>query len=192
MSRPSLVKSTPRSSFWTEEIDRPLNRELAELGAASVDRGLIDAIRNQVGISAVTYTSATPTAAENLAQLGKLCATVAVAYGGPPDVLFIHPRRAAFIRSKLGYAPEWPARVVEVPALPVNLGAGTDQDIAIALRSDEVVAHMGNPSISAYAQVLSGNLAVRFQWRQYGAFSTARKPLAIGVLSGTGMVSPTW
>ena len=83
-------------------------------------------------------------------------------------------------------------RVVEVPSIPTNLGAGTDQVIVIALRSDEVVAHMSAPSIRTFAEVLSGNLAVRFQWQQYGAFNTGRKPLAIGVLSGTGMVTPAW
>jgi hypothetical protein len=48
---------------------------------------------------------------------------------------------------------------------------------------------MRAPSIRAYAQVLSGNLAVRFQWSQYAAFSTGRKPLAVGILSGTGLVT---
>jgi len=112
------------------------------------------------GTSSAVYTSATPTGAENFAQLGRLVSATASAYGAAIDTILLHPRRAAYVRTMLGYAPEWPAGVVEVGAIPTNLGAGTNEDIVIALARAESPLFVQPPSFRALIDPLSANLEV--------------------------------
>ena len=46
------------------------------------------------------------------------------------------------------------------------------------------------PTISAYSDVLSGTLQVRYQARMYAAIVTGKQPASIGVVSGTGLANP--
>lgn len=176
----------------------------AELGSAYGERldiqvisgtgtsGQILGLLAVTGISALTYTSATPTGAENFAQVGRLVASTATAYGAPVDTILVHPRRAAYIRSKLGYAPEWPANIEEVGAIPVNLGAGTNEDTVIALSREESPLFLNPPAFRAMIDPLSANLEVRFQIHGYAALLANRQPASIGKSTGTGWASPTF
>ncbi|MGI8707943.1 MAG: phage major capsid protein [Actinomycetota bacterium] len=182
-------------------IDEAIAAELGNAYASQLDLQVVNGsgtagqllgLLNVPGISSVTYTSATPTAAENLANVGKLVSATASACGGAIDTLLLHPRRASYIRSKLGYAPEWPAGVVEVGAIPTNLGAGTNEDIVIALARAESPLFIETPTFRALIDPLSANLTVRFQIYGYSALLANRQPASIGKLSGTGLIAPTF
>ncbi len=102
------------------------------------------------------------------------------------------PRTGHRVRSKLGYAPEWPAGVVEVGAIPVNLGAGTNEDIIIALARADSPLFVQPPSFRAMIDPLSASLEIRFQVYGYSALLANRQPASIGKMSGTGLIAPTW
>ncbi len=158
-------------------------------GAAGQLLGLLSV----TGITSVTYTSATPTASENLAQIGRLVAATATAFGGLVDTILLHPRRAAFIRSKIGGAVEWPvANVVEVGSLPVNLGAGTNEDTVVALQASESPLFVQPSSFRVFEDVLSANLSERAQVFGYASLLVNRQPASIGKLTGAGLATPTW
>ncbi|MDQ5874484.1 MAG: phage major capsid protein [Actinomycetota bacterium] len=177
----------------------------AELGSAYGERldiqvingtgtsGQILGLLAVTGISALIYTSATPTATEAYAQVGKLASSVASAYGAPIDTFIMHPRRRAWIESKLAFTPAWlDVQVVEVGAIPTNLGAGTNEDTVIALAREESPLFLQSPSFRAMIDPLSANLEVRFQIHGYAALLANRQPASIGKSTGTGWASPTF
>jgi hypothetical protein len=56
--------------------------------------------------------------------------------------------------------------VVPVPAMPTNLGTGSNEDRVIMVDSDEIDLHLDQPVIRLMPDVLSGNLQVRLQCYQ--------------------------
>jgi hypothetical protein len=140
------------------------------------------------GTSAITATTATAVA--NLAAAGKLRADVSTSFGQAPDTLILHPRRAAFIRATLGYAPEWPIpNLVEAPGVPVTLSS--TQDALIAIVRDQVILYTAPPAIRVMPDVGSNTLTVRLSAFGYCAM-VARQPAAIGKATGAGLAAPSW
>ena len=79
------------------------------------------------------------------------------------------------------------------PNIPVNLGASTNEDRIIVTRTDDQVLYeSGSPTVRVYEEVLSGNLQIRVLAYGYFAFSFARFPKSNSVISGTGLVQPTF
>jgi hypothetical protein len=185
-----------------EGLDVVLARDLGEDFGSKLDvqivsgtgaNGQVRGLLNIVGVTSVPKTNASPTGATNLAAIGDLVSQTATAYGSLPSHLFMHPRRFSFVVSKVGYNPRFPVdNVVTVPALPVTLGASTSEDRVIAVSADEIRLFAANPVFSAYPQVLSGNLTVRFTVHAYAALLAGRKPAGIGVLSGSEVAAPTF
>src|SRR5262249_50165021 len=90
-------------------IDIALARELGEALGTALDAqivfgtgsaGQLRGLANVSGITSVTATNASPTAASNFARIGDLTAQHAAGYGSLADTLLIHPRRISFIRVK--------------------------------------------------------------------------------------------
>jgi len=151
-----------------------------------------DGLLNVAGATAVTYTDASPTAAEAFAKIGQLCAETADAAGQPVNALLLHPRRLVWLTTKLGYRPEWPAPPFSVPAMPATLGAGTNEDAIIALVRDDVQLYLGPLEVRVWPDVGSTTGMVRTQAFQFGALASARQPAAIGRLTGTGLAGVVW
>lgn len=83
--------------------------------------------------------------------------------------------------------------VVIDPNVPTNLGAGTNEDrVIVTDRTQQVLFEVGTPSVQVMTEVLSGNLQVRLLCYGYFAFSFARLPKSSTIISGTGLVTPTF
>jgi HK97 family phage major capsid protein len=70
--------------------------------------------------------------------------------------------------------------------LPVTLGAGTDEDRAIVLRSSEIYLWESVPKFEVFPQTFAQNLSLFARAYEYMSFQAARYPGAIQVLSGSG------
>jgi hypothetical protein len=157
-------------------------------GSAGQMLGLL----NVSGVTAVSKTNATPTAATNLAAIGDLLQQTATALGKPADTIVLHPRRKEFIEKKLGYAPvPWGVEnVIVTAAMPVNLS--TNQDRVIALALDEVPLFSRGPTFRLFPESGSATLTARVQTYGFGALLGNRQPTAIGVLSGSELAPPVF
>jgi HK97 family phage major capsid protein len=77
--------------------------------------------------------------------------------------------------------------------IPTNLGASTNQDvIVVTRRADQLLFEVGAPTVAVATDVLSANLQVRIYAYGYFAFTFARYAKATTIISGTGLVPPTF
>jgi HK97 family phage major capsid protein len=173
------------------------------------------------GINAVTYTQATPTVANLYPKLADAIQRVHVNVFMPPTAILMHPVRWAFILAGIDgnnrplitpYAPQNAVGsfggvvsqgavgsvqgipVYTDPNIPNTLGASTTEDRIIVVRADECFLYedAAGPYVETFRDVGSGNLTVRFRLHNYWAQINSRRPKAISVISGTGLVAPTF
>lgn len=78
------------------------------------------------------------------------------------------------------------------PNIPVNLGAGTNEDRIIVARPDDVILFEGSLRAESFRETLAANGQVLFRVYAYLALMSERAPKAISVISGTGLVQPTF
>jgi HK97 family phage major capsid protein len=75
-----------------------------------------------------------------------------------------------------------------------NLGAATNQDEIYVVAAPEM--HLweqaGSPFALSFDQTIAGSLTLKTVVYGYGAFSAERYPLAASIISGTGLVAPTF
>lgn len=167
------------------------------------------------GAVANTYTATTPTPASVVAAIATLCADVADARERPPTYLLMLPRRFFWLSGSADGSGNEPAMrsgtgmvakddggpvgpVAGLPVLleavlPSNLGAGTNQDVVVAVRpADLLLLEEPAPRFSAFAEGgTAAQLSVVLQYHRYVAALTSRYPSAIGTVTGTGFVIPT-
>jgi hypothetical protein len=204
----SLVTGTLKGSMQlmqrsTVNPDLGIASELGAALGAETDRQLLvgtGTAPNTLGLLSVSgVTTNAAAAATNPAvglAIGKTYAEVAIAAGLPPDLALMHPRRDAHLAmgaTDQGERPRLPSSLtsVEVPAMPVNLGAGTNEDRIILLRRDQVKLFVGPPTIRfVFDGSVSGTLSWRLVAHRYIAFAPHRKPTTIGVI--TGLTTPAW
>ena len=75
--------------------------------------------------------------------------------------------------------------------IPTNLGSGSDEDVAIVMRTDDVLLWEvpgTDPAFVQYDSVGSGTLAVRMVAFGYSAFGV-RQPSSVCLLTGTLMAA---
>jgi HK97 family phage major capsid protein len=173
------------------------------------------------GINAVTYTQATPTVANLYPKLADAIQRIHVGVFMPPTAILMHPVRWAFILAGIDgnnrplISPVAPQNAVGSfggvvsqgavgsvqgipvytdPNIPTNGGAATNQDQIIVVRADECFLYedAAGPYVETFRDVGSGNLTVRFRLHNYWAQINSRRPKAISVISGTGLVAPTF
>jgi HK97 family phage major capsid protein len=83
--------------------------------------------------------------------------------------------------------------VVTDANIPTNFGAGTNEDRVIVTRTqDQALFEAGTPTIQVMTEVLSGNLQVRVMAYGYFAFTFARYPKSNSIISGAGLIPPTF
>lgn len=168
------------------------------------------------GTNSVTYTDASPTAAETIGPVYDAISKIEQETSGRYTAthLACTPRRAAWLASSLSantslfqvgnYVQTLGEQsggslisiagipVVTTSAIPTNLGAGTNQDRIIAYSADTMRFMEGPLRTRVLTEVLSGNLTVRIQAYAFSAFASERMPKAISVVSGTGLVTPAF
>ena len=168
------------------------------------------------GTNGVTYTDASPTAAETIGPVFDAISKIEQETEGRYTAthIAVTPRRAAWLASSLsantslfqvGNYPNAIGEqaggtlitiagipVVTTTGIPTNLGAGTNQDRIIAYSADTMRFMEGQIRTRVLTEVLSGNLTVRIQAYAFSALASERMPKAISVVSGTGLVTPAF
>jgi hypothetical protein len=76
--------------------------------------------------------------------------------------------------------------------IPSTLGASTDEDRILVLRTQDLLLFESSPRVRVLQEVLSGTLQVRVQIYSYIAFSAERYPTAVSIISGTGLKPPSF
>lgn len=76
--------------------------------------------------------------------------------------------------------------------IPSNLGAGTNEDRIIVIRKDDVTLYEGARKAEAFRETKAKEAQVVFRLYAYAALMSERAPKAISVISGTGLVQPTF
>lgn len=186
-------------------------------GSSGQHRG----VRNVSGIISVSYTDASPTAAELYPTLFNLVSQVQSGVFFGLSHFVMHPRRWNWLASQVGAsfpflqlaqtAPQVAGEVATrryggvvgqiagVPVvvdgnIPTNLGAGTNEDVILGVTAEEL--HLWtDPSAPLFIeapQVGAGNLTVKYVVYSFSAFTAGRYPGAHGTITGTGLVTPTF
>jgi hypothetical protein len=168
-----------------------------QLLTGSGSNGEMTGLLSQSGITESTWTDANPTVAEFRTEAYALQRDVIVASGREPDVMIWHPTRAAWSWSgtdasvtRQTVAQDFPATGVMMTAVPTALGSGTNEDRLILLHRESVYLYASPVKYQVFTDPLSANGTVRLQARMYAALAV-RTPSAVGVLRGTGMVTPS-
>ncbi len=176
-------------------------------------------ILNVTGINAVTYTDASPTVAELYPKVADAIQQVHTNRFMPPTKIFMHPRRWAWFLAATdtsgrplvtpyaamnaagafggvaseGLVGELQGLPVYVdPNIPINLGAGTNEDRIIVAKADDAILFEGNPRAEAFRETKADQLSVLLRFYNYVALHSERYPKAISVIAGTGLITPTF
>jgi HK97 family phage major capsid protein len=182
--------------------------------------GQVKGIRGASGTNAVTYTDGTPTVAELFPKIADAIQQIHTGRFLPPSVIVMHPRRWAWFTAALdttgrplvavgagaqnsvatfdgvvsqqvvGSLQGLP--VVTDPNIPINLGAGTNEDIILVMRASDLLLWESSIRSRVLPEVGSGTLTVRLQVYGYIAFSAERYPKSTSILGGTGLVTPAF
>lgn len=183
---------------------------------AANKRGLL----NVTGLNAITYTDATPTVGELYSKVGDGIQQIHTGRFMPPDKIFMHPRRWAWFtvavdtqgRPLVVPVAQMPTNVLAAmgdvtsegfvgtlqglpvyvdPSIPTTLGGGTEDRIIIA-RSSDVILFEGTPRAEAFRETKADQLSVLLRFYNYAALHSERYPKSLSVVSGTGMIAPTF
>lgn len=185
-----------------------------QLLSGTGSNGQLPGIRGVTGRNTVTYTDATPTSAELLPKLYDGIQQIADGRKANPDLIVMHPRRAAWLASNL--SSTFPLfqqgqlmqaagvqdggfllsvaglRVVIDSNVGVLYGAGTNEDEIYIVRSADLAVYESPLRVRVLQEVLSGTLQVRVQVFAYAAFASGKQPEAIAHISGTGLAAPSF
>lgn len=171
--------------------------------------------------STQTWTQASPTAAGFYGQAGALLAAFLGKRLLPPTCWVMAPRRWYWLASSVdsagrplvvpvgnaynpmatqtdasapmgmvGYFHGLPVYID--PQVPVNLGAGTNQDIVYLLKTDDLVLFESQPQSEAFRETYADTVGVLFRMYAYIGTILNRHTESIGVITGTGLVTPTF
>jgi HK97 family phage major capsid protein len=188
-------------------------------GSSPNPRGILE----QSEVNTVTFTSASPTVTELYGWLANALQLINTKRYLPATAFILHPRRWAWLLAQVdttgrplvvphasgaynavGNLQEVVAEgivgqllgvpVLLDPSIPTTKGAGTNQDVIIAARVEDLYLWEEPAPVyfKVFEEVLSKELAIRLQVFGYSAFTAARYPQSISVVSGTGLVTPVF
>ena len=189
---------------------------LAGSGAGGNAKG----ISNVTAPNTSTYTDATPTVPELYSKIADAIQLIHTNRFLPPNLIVMHPRRWGWFLAALDTqnrplvpptAPVNPIGVLEsvssenlvgqLQGLPVIVdssvtivnGAGVNEDRIFVLRTQDQILMEDTPvKTKVFEEVLSNTLAIRLQVYNYLAFTPDRYPKSISIISGTGLITPTF
>ncbi|MFI6270728.1 phage major capsid protein [Micromonospora zamorensis] len=171
------------------------------------------------GLNAVTYTDASPTVGELWAKIADAIQQIHTGRLMPPDKIFMHPRRWAWFTAAMDSAGRpligatnsqnaignsgaptsqgWVANIQGLdvfidPNIPINLGAGTNEDRIIVLRSSDTILYEGTPRSETFRETKADQLSVLLRFYNYAALHASRLPKSVSVIAGTGLATPTF
>lgn len=204
------------SDYWTKLDDAVLNAD----GTSGTHLGF----RSTGSIIAKAYTDASPTVAEFYSAMADAIQQVNSNRYAPASAIVMHPRRWGWLTAAGDTAgrpivlardagPQNPLAIGEAAAygnfvgtlhglpvvtdanLPTNLGAGTNEDLVLILRTADHILWWegdGSPRQLRFEETLGGNLTVKLVVYGYTAFTAGRYPKAVATVGGTGLVTPTF
>jgi HK97 family phage major capsid protein len=76
--------------------------------------------------------------------------------------------------------------------IPTNLGAGTNQDVVIVAKFDDLFLWEGKLQADVFPQTYAANASLYARLYNYVAFQPARYPQSISLITGTGLITPTF
>ncbi|MDN5861563.1 MAG: phage major capsid protein, partial [Pseudonocardia sp.] len=184
---------------------------------AAGKRGMI----NVTGVNSITYTDATPTVGELYAKIADAVQQIHTGRFLPPSKIFMHPRRWAWLLAALDTqtrplvvpVAQMPQNAIAAmggvaaeglvgslqglpvfvdPNLPTNLGAGTNEDRIVVTRAEDVILYESLPRAEVFREVLAAQMSIFVRVYEYAAIHAGRYPKSISVISGTGLVAPTF
>ncbi|MFE7804014.1 phage major capsid protein [Streptomyces sp. NPDC057430] len=184
---------------------------------AASKRGLL----NVSGLNAITYTDASPTTAELYPKVADGIQQIHTGRFMPPDTILMHPRRWAWFTAAVDTAgrplvtpvANMPQNVLAQmgdvvsegfvgtlqglpvyvdPNIPIDLGAGTNEDRIIILRASDVILFEGTPRAESFRETKADQLSVLLRFYNYAALHSERLPKSLSVVSGTGLITPTF
>lgn len=177
-----------------------------------------DGLDNVSGINSVSYTDASPTAAELVPKLYDAIQQVWDGRKGEstPDLIVVHPRRGAWLASNLsstfplfqlgglnqaagsqaaGFVNNFAGlRVILDPNILTTYSAGgnTNEDRIYVVASEDYILMEGPMFARVFDDVGSGNGLIRYQVFAHSAFLSNRYPEGAALIVGTGLVAPTF
>lgn len=202
-----LVMFTDLLGAYDDQLD-------SQLLNGSGSSGQLLGLRNVAGIGTTAYTDASPTAQEFLVKAAGAASTLATNRKRRAQVAIAHPRRWYWFAAALDSqnrplvdptctpgveddpaAPvgAWASvPVLVTPNVPTNIGAGTNEDVVILTRPADTVLLEGAPQFQALPKSKGDTLEVTLRLYTYVAFLSGLYPTATNVVSGTGLVAPTF
>lgn len=201
-------------------VSELLVRDLGESYAAALELGLVtgDGTNGQLlGLQSAagvtnTWTTASPTPQGLVTQLGMLASTVALARLRAPSHLILNPSRYYWLSASPDGSTNTPMQRVGTGYPPMDPDSGgvvgpiaglgtvldsaiprtvnTDQDVAFALRAQDLVVVEGEPQLSVVVAEGASSMSVSVVLHVYCTFVSNRYPSSIAVLSGTGLAIP--
>jgi HK97 family phage major capsid protein len=189
----------------------------AQVIGGSGAAGQVLGIRNTAGIG--TVAAATADTAGLYAAVASATSTINTSRFRPANTIVMHPRRWAALladtdttgRPLVVPAAQAPQNAVATfgatgsegvvgtllgmpvvidSQIPTNLGAGTDEDVVLVMKADDLRLWESGIRTRVYPSVGSGTLTVRLQVYGYLAFTAGRYPQS--VVEITGLTPPTF
>lgn len=189
-------------------------------GASGQLKGLLAA----TGTNAVTYTDASPTVGEIYPKLADAIQQINSNRQLPANAIVMAPRRWGWFTAALdtagrplvningaqfnsvavgdaatGIGPTPVGTILGLPVytdptIPINLGAGTNEDRIIVGRFEDAILmeEEGVVPYRVYEEPGSSTLTLRIVLAGYAAFTAERYATAFSIVSGTGLVTPTF
>lgn len=180
--------------------------------------------RSTAGIIAKAYTDASPTVAEFYSAVADALQQINKQRFAPATTIIMAPRRWGWLTAAgdtagrplvlakdaptqnplaIGDAAAYGAYVGTLHGLPVitdanlpeNLGAGTNEDVVLIIRTPDHLLWWegdGMPRQLRFEETQGGNLSVKLVVYGYSAFTAGRYPKGVATVGGTGLVTPTF
>lgn len=189
--------------------------------AGSNSAGQVKGVVNATGINTVTYTDTTPTVAELYSKIADATQKIHTGRYLAPNVIIMHPRRWAWMlaatdstgRPLVVPSGQGPTNaigsfggvlseqvvgsvqglpVVTDPSISILGGASTTEDYILVMRSSDLYLWESSIRTRILPEIGSGTLTVRAQVYGYLAFTAERQPKSVTLVSGTGLIAPTF
>ena len=184
--------------------------------------GALLGLNNITGKNDVVYTDGSPSVAEFYPKLLDAIQQINSNRFAGPDLIVMHPRRAAWLQAAvadsrplvlpevnvpqnaMGVGPTsgYGSFGLQVAGIPVGVdanvktdtGAGSNEDSVFVVRRADMLLFEspGAPSMVRMDQTLGGQLTVKLVGFQYACAVFGRYPAAISQVMGTGLVTPSF
>ena len=223
VSRQALDRGTGVDAIIMADLSSAIATAL-DLGCLYGDgtSGALLGLNNITGKNDVVYTDGSPTVAEFYPKLLDAIQQINSNRFAGPDLIVMHPRRAAWLQAAvadsrplvlpevnvpqnaMGVGPTsgYGSFGLQVAGIPVvvdanvktDTGAGSNEDSVFVVRRADMLLFEspGAPSMVRMDQTLGGQLTVKLVGFQYACAVFGRYPAASSQVMGTGLVTPSF